>query len=183
MKTTIQQFLALSHIFVLFASFATVAGFCAQPVIYDNTNTSYYSYSPGASEEIIDYGASNGGNITRIIFGYVTDRLNPGTITIRFYRYTDINTCPGNFLKSFQFTGLEGSSNGNLYAFTKDYNVPANQQFNPGSGDFGYSFQFTNSDTGVLLASGGSGNENYFWYWYDLIDDWWWFPGNPSGNP
>jgi GLUG motif-containing protein len=180
MKITATTFSVLSCVIILL--FCSV-GICAQTVIYDNTNTSGYSYTPGTGEEVIDYGTSNGGNITRIIFGYVTDRLNPGTITIRFYRYTDFSTCPGSFIKSFQLTGLEGSNDGYLYYFLKDYDLPANQQFNPGSGDFGYSFEFTNSDTGVLLASGGSGNENYFWYYDDFYDDWWWMPGDPSGDP
>jgi len=182
MKIAIKQFLVLSRVFIVFASFAAAAGFCSQSVIYNNTNTDYTWYPPGGGEEIIDFGRSSGGNITRIIFGYATERFNPGTMKIRFYRHTDLDS-PGTHIKTFQFSGLEGSPNGNPYAFVEDYDVPADQQFNLGSGDFGYSFEFTNSDTGVLLASGGSGNENYYWFWYDLIDDWWLTYFDPFGNP
>jgi len=148
----------------------------AEDLIYDNSNASGLWYGPGSNNEVIDYGTSAGGNVVKFIFGYATEALYPGTITIRFYTGTYPDTCPGGFIASFQRSGLQGSPDGSAYGFLPEYVIPANDQFTLPGGKFGYSFSFSNSATGVLQASGGTGNENAF-----LLENCQlaWFGGSP----
>ena len=94
--------------FVL-ALFAVLFGLLlAQPVgaetlIYNNSVDSGYYYPPGSYNEVVDYGTSSGGNVTKFTIGYFTASSNPGTITIRFYRWVNEYTDPDDatFLKRF----------------------------------------------------------------------------------
>ena len=145
--------------------------------IYANIDSPDYSkyYAPGAGYEVLDYGTSAGGTVTRFTFAYVTTLADPGTIDISFYSGTDANTCPGNPLRGWSFSTLAGSSDGRAYWFSYDVDIPPGLQFELPAGAFGYSYEFDNADTGCYLASGGAGNENRFWQ--DCVS--YWFNGDP----
>jgi len=153
----------------------------AETLIYDNSNDSGHYYPPGLNTEIADYGTSSGGNVVKFTIGYSTTQTDPGIITIRFYSGVDGSTNPdfATFLKSFQLSDLPGSG-----TYYRDYSIHTQDQFTLASGNFGYSYEFDNSATGSIIASGGTGNEDKFWEWgYDDIGGWdwylYWFGGSP----
>ncbi len=143
--------------------------------IYDNSTTSGSWYAPGVRKEVIDWGTSSGGTVSKFTFGYATTRADPGEVTVMFYEGTDSTTCPGNFLAGWAFSGLSGSGDGGAYAFVYDFVIPTGDEFDLPSGAFGYSYKFDNRNTGVYLAEGGAGNENIFWKNRRLT----WFGGDP----
>ena len=171
------NFNTLIFVCVAFSAFYT-GNALAETVIYDNTTINWSGawYPPGSENEIIDFGESDGGYVSKFKFGYTTELSNPGTITITFYQWTSVSNCPGSYLQSFNISGLSGPG-----AFVKEYVIPENKRFQLRSGDFGYSFEFTNSSTGTTLASGGDENEDMFWYYDDFYNEWWY--ANFSGNP
>ena len=150
-------------------------GACSAIVIYDNTTPTASWYHPGPSYELLDFATTNGGKVTSFTFGYVTTDSDPGTVTVRFYSGTDSSTCTGTYLDGWDFSGMSGSADGQPWAFTATYNIPEEDQFVLPSGAFGYSYQFSNPNTGCWLAGGGTGNENIFWKNCSLT----WFGGSP----
>ena len=144
-------------------------------LIYDNSTTSGNWYTPGVRTEVIDWGTSSGGTVSKFTFGYATTRQDPGNVTVMFYSGTDSSICPGNFLAGWVFSGLSGSPDGGAYAFIYDFVIPSGEEFDLPSGAFGYSYKFLNKDTGVYLAEGGTGNENVFWKKCRST----WFGGDP----
>jgi len=170
--------LSLNISFLVFVLFLPAGSFAEHTLIYDNSDLegSYFVPEDGDFTEVLDYGTSSSGTITRFTFGYYTTLSNPGTITIRFYRGTDWNTKPGTKLKTFNFSGLSGSG-----LHTETYDIPPEDQFYLTSGDLGYSYEFADSSTGALLASGGTGTENAFWGYDDWEGVWYsvWFGGSP----
>ena len=90
-------------------------------------------------------------------------------MTIRFYSGTNATVGPGVFLKSFLFSGLEGSPDEEAYWFEKEFVIPLHEQFYLPAGDFGYSYEFDNIHSGPILAYGGSGNDTYFWRYNDMF--------------
>ena len=49
---------------LLVVSFVHSYAFAAEELIYNNSNSSVYHFCPGANMEVMDYGRSNGGNIS-----------------------------------------------------------------------------------------------------------------------
>ncbi len=172
-------FLSLTIGFLVFSAQVSAV----ETVIYDNTIEQSIWYPPGSGIPVIDYGTVSAARVTRIEFAYITQLVDPGTITIKFYRDTDFDTCPGNLLKTLQFSNLDGSPDFNPYAFYKDYTLTEQERFNLPYGELGYLFEFSNDYTGVLLAKGGQNNENYFWEYdsYDGLWERWYF--DAGGNP
>lgn len=171
--------LSLNISFLVFVLFLPAVSFAEYALIYDNSDTDSYYFVPNVwyFTEVLDYGTSGGGTITRFTFGYATTLSNPGTITIRFYRGTNWNTRPGTKLKTFNFSGLSGSG-----LYTKTYDIPPEDQFYLTSGKLGYSYEFNDPCTGALVASGGTGTEDAFWG-YDYVEGTWywsWFGGPPE---
>ncbi|MHC4676644.1 MAG: MSCRAMM family protein [Planctomycetota bacterium] len=172
-RRSILAFLAL--LFFLSTKPAT-----AETLIYNNSTDSGFYYPAGPGIEVVDYGTSSGGNVAKFTIGYYTTLSNPGTITIRFYYGVDGFTDPDDatHLKTFNISGLPGFG-----AYYNDYSIPAQDQFNLPSGDFGYSYEVTDPCTGPIIASGGTGNEDQFWEWID--DAFWglaWFGGSPHAG-
>jgi hypothetical protein len=172
----------LAFLAVLFSLSAQAA--TAETLIYNNSIDSGSYYPLGANVEAADYGTSTGGNVVKFSISYYTTLSFPGTITIRFYSGVDGSTDPDDaiYLKAFNISILPG-----LGVHYSDYSIPAQDQFNLPSGDFGYSYEITNSSTGPIIASGGTGNEDQFWEWmYDAIWGWdWyliWFGGSPHAG-
>ena len=144
-------------VFVLALSVFSFQSVVAETLSYDNSDTlaSNPSYIPGARRDIIDFGIFDGGYVKSFVFGYTTTLSDPGKIEICFYKYTRDNNCPGTFLTSFQIEDLPGSPDGTREIFTVHYDIPASEEFDLGHINFGYSIEFYNSSTGVLLAGGG----------------------------
>jgi len=153
-------------------------GACDAVVIYDNTTSEGSWYHPGPAYELLDFATSDGGTVTSFTFGYVTTDSDPGTVTVQFYSGTDSSTCTGTFLKGWDFSGMSGLPDGGAYAFSATYDIPEEDQFALPSGAFGYSYQFSNANTGCWLAGGGTGNEDCFWKNCSLS----WFGGSPYAS-
>lgn len=148
--------------------------------IYYNTDAEGF-YAPGNGSEIIDYGTtSEGGKVTQFTFGYAADHYGIRSATVRFYQGTYYySTGRSNLLATFNISVQVASTS---YWYTKTHSIPANEQFNLPSGKFGYSLEFNDDEFYVILAEGGTGNENYVWlYFYDLFWDTTYF--SSSGNP
>jgi hypothetical protein len=149
---------------IIFCSLASLA-FAADTLIYNNSTYSSSYYPPGSSTEIVDYGTSPGGTVSKFKIRYYTSLSNPGTIIIRFYDYVS-SSYLGYPIKTFYLSGLSGGG-----AFTKEYIIPEQDRFNLNSGNFGYSYEFSNSSTGAVIASGGTGSDTYFWQYDPLWED------------
>jgi len=151
-----------------------VCGIC-----YNNGSSQPYWYHPGSGYELLDYGQSDGGEICKIYFAYVTTASSPGNVTVRFYNGTSSVNCPGSYLDGWVFSDLNGSGDGLAHAFVYEFDVPVEDRFTLAAGAFGYSYEFDNSNTGVYLATGGNGSENLFWedcsgpYYFDADGDPW----------
>ena len=61
----------------------------------------------------------------------------------------------------------------NVYIYT--VSLASEDQFLLPAGAFGYSYEFDNGDTGAVVASGGTGNEDKFWRNCKAV----WFNGDP----
>jgi len=156
--------------------FCVFSGLWVQPVssetlIYSNSFNSGLFYPPGPYIEVVDYGASPGGNVTKFTIGYSTNLSNPGTIIIRFYDWVNEYTDPDDavLLRNFQINNLPGNG-----TYCQDYLIPTQNQFTLHSGDFGYSYELRNSSTGPTIAAGGTGNQDKFWMYDDFFDMWKW---------
>jgi len=134
-------------------------------IIYDNSTTPNYWYPPGSFIEVLDYGSSLGGTVTKFTFAYVTTRRNDaGPVTVRFYEDTNSVICTGTFLAGWVFSGLPGTSTpGQTATYIYDFEILVEEQFDLPAGAFGYSYEFDDKKTGVYIASGGAGNEDSFW--------------------
>jgi hypothetical protein len=175
--------LVLFGLLALFFGTAQRSG--AETLIYSNTNLqggyywspSYYGYDVGG----VDYGTSTGGDVCRIKFGYYSAYNPAGWIEIRFYKYTDYYTDPEDsiYLKKFFFDDLPG---GGSYIY--EYKLTKDDQFKLPAGDFGYSFDCRYKTEGTLLASGGLGNDNCFWVFYeDWLSEYWTYFSYIGGYP
>lgn len=126
--------------------------------IYGNTTQAGQGYPPTPGCELIDFGCTNGGLVCEFDVGYAIFSGGPGTVNIRFYQGTSGGTCPGALLTGFTLTGLPGDG-----AYIVTVTLPAAQQFNLPSGNFGYGYTFDNGFVFAILASGGACQQNLFW--------------------
>lgn len=140
----------------------------AETLIYSNTNLTGYKLVPGYFEEVIDYGMCVGGKITKFTVGYETTTSNPGTLRVRFYRNTDRYSL-GSLVRTVELYNLPG---GWPYFFFYEYELTKEQQFYLPAGEFGYSYTFLSNTTGILCASGGTGNEDRVWIYDDDENEW-----------
>lgn len=138
----------------------------ADELIYDNSILSSYKYNPGIYTELLDYGTSQGGLLSKFAFHYIANSAT-GTIWIRFYQGTN-QYDPGYPIKQFALTDVP-PTNGSLGSY--EYVIPEGERIDLPEGDFGYSFEFSKSTTYAIPASGGAGNEDYFWVYDDDIGD------------
>ena len=132
-------------------------------VIYDNTTDQGYVYSPGTSNELIDYGTSDGGTVCSFRFGYATTMPEPSAIAIRFYSGTSGSVCPGTYLDGYILSDPPGSSDGSWAGWTITVDLTG-MEFDLPAGAFGYSYEFGDPNTSAILATGGSGNEDRAYY-------------------
>ena len=168
--------ISLSVLAVIVLPIHTTATY-ADTLIYDNSGWEGGLYLPMNSDlnhEFMDYGSSSGGLVSKFEIGYATSLSNPGTLYVRFWSGTT-RWNMGTVIKTITLTDLEGSPNGNPYAFYKECIIPKEDRFELPSGNFGYSYEFSSSynESGPLLASGGPSNENYFWWYYININMCW----------
>ena len=151
--------------------------------MYDNSILTGHWYTPltGGFTEVCDFGRAIGGTVTKIKIAYVTTLYNPGPITIRFYNYVTSSHDPDYPMRILTVSGLEGSPDGNAYIFYKEIELSESQQFTlVNDQSFGYSYEFSNSSTGVALAGGGNGQVDNFWLYYDWLSIW--YPSSISGS-
>jgi len=134
-----------------------------ESILYDNTIDTQVWHPPGVLSEVCDFGTSGGGKMTKFQFGYVTASTEPITLAVRFYRNTGPGECPGNFLGGWIFEDLDGSVSALPEMFAYDFELPLEEQFFLPAGQFGYSYQFNDDESGLRLAMGGTGNENMLW--------------------
>jgi hypothetical protein len=132
-------------------------------MIFNNSNYTGYVVNTPSDTELLDYGTSPGGRISKFVFGYAS--TSAGTIWVRFYHYTD-RYDPGYETRLFAFVipGTDG------FVSSYEYVIPEKDRFQQAGGPFGYSFEFSNSTSSIALATGGTGIDRYFWeydYWYD----------------
>ena len=141
-------------------------------VVYDNTDWGGFWYESAFCPSI-DYGFTEGGVVCAFTIGYHTEASSPGPIILRFFISDPVNPppCPGDFLTAYSLTGLPGNG---TYAIT--FSLSPQAQFELPFGAVEYVYEFDNSDTFVLLASGGSANENAM---YNCQCQLFWFGGNP----
>lgn len=142
----------------------------ADTLIYDNSNLNYSGfngYDGWYLQEFLDYGSSSGGLLSKFVFDYWTESSTTGTIWITFYSYTDYYD-PGYWTKTFVLTNVPSTGG---YIDTYEYIIPEEDRFELPAGDFGYSFLLSRSTTYIATASGGQGNEDWFWIWNDNYDD------------
>ncbi len=142
-----------------------IQGVRADTLIYSNSNYSGYVVTPYSDTEMLDYGTSPGGRISKFVFGYAS--TTAGTVRVRFYRYTD-RWDIGYFHRQFFLTGVP-STRGLVTTF--EYVIPEKDRFDLPSGAFGYSFEFSNSTSGIALATGGAGIDRYFWEYDELYEE------------
>ena len=147
-----------------------VSGFAmsAEELVYDNSNLTGYYYKPGVNVETMDYGRSDGGNITRFIFAYYAESNYSANVRVRFYRSTT-DSNEGSSLKSFYISGIPHNYGLNYL----EYEIPESQQFNLPYGAFGYSFSFSRNDYGPAFAKGGYGSDTFIWEYNELYQDLW----------
>jgi hypothetical protein len=152
----------------------------ADTLIYNNSTLSGYNFSPGANYEIYDYGTSPGGLVSKFSFEYIETNTTAGTIRVRFYEGTNPYLYdPGDKMKEYALTFVPGTNN---HVSRYEYVIPQDDWFVLSSGNFGYSFEFSQITTKLVLASGGAGQVNELWEYDDwLYGDWtpFWFGGTP----
>jgi hypothetical protein len=135
----------------------------AESILYDNTSDTHVWHLPGVLSEVCDFGTSAGGKMTKFQFGYVTASPEPITLSVRFYEDTGPSECPGNLQGGWIFHNLDGSSSSLLETFEYEFELPLEEQFFLPAGQFGYSYQFNDDESGLRLAMGGTGNEDFLW--------------------
>jgi len=144
-------------------------------IIYANTTATGYMLcclNP-SDQEIIDWGDITGSQdhdvVTALTLGYGT--FGP-TAAFRYRIYDNyIDSCPNPVpptLLDISLTGLPGSSTGTAAGWLVSIDLRAvGSCFFLDEGPFGYSYSYLgDSQTGPLLAFGGSGNEPDF----DVVD-------------
>lgn len=145
----------------------------ADTLIYDNSilEGGYIPTDYNYNEKFLDYGSSPGGLVSKFEIGYAAKDSYPGVLFVGFFQGTT-RSQRGTYFKNITITDLDGPSNpdGTAYAFFREYIIPEEERFELPSGNFGYSFEFWNDQSGPLLASGGLSNENYYWHYY--INTW-----------
>lgn len=135
----------------------------ADTLIFNNSNYTGYVYPEGGFSytEMLDYGTSPGGRISKFVFGYVS--YSTQTVWVTFYRYTDI-TDIGWQIKRFAVSGVPSTGG---YMRTFEYVIPEDQRFELTNGKFGYSLESSGAIM-LALATGGTGIDRYYWQY----DDW-----------
>lgn len=155
-------------------------GVSADTLIYNNSTLTGYDFTPGSYYEIFDYGSSPGGYVSKFTFGYYSALTT--SLTVRFYQYIDINYFDTGYpLKQITISNLPAT--GGSYRY-HEYILPEADRFTLPNGYFGYSITCTRSDTKLVLAKGGAGNENELWEYYeDWLYGWGWYPFWFNGTP
>jgi hypothetical protein len=141
-----------------------IQGVRADTVIFNNANYTGYVVTPFSYSEMLDYGTSPGGRISKFVFGYSS--TSAGTVWVRFYSSTD-RWDIGYGIRQFAI-GIPSTDD---LVTTYEYVIPEQDRFELPSGDFGYSFEFSNSDSGIALATGGTGIDRYFWEYDEWYED------------
>ncbi|NLH18272.1 MAG: hypothetical protein GX455_16990 [Phycisphaerae bacterium] len=141
-----------------------IQGVWADTLIFDNSNYTGYILTPPSYTEFLDYGLTNGGRISKFVFGYSSP--SAVSVLVRFYDGT-YRDDPGYEIRQFSMT-VPGTGD---FVSTLEYVIPEQDRFDLPAGYFGYSFEFSNSDSGIALATGGAGIKRYYWVYDEWIGD------------
>ena len=157
----------------------TLPGPASAPlVVYDNTFTNNFFFTPGPGVKVMDWGnvTTSGHNcITDFSFAYATDFIGTVDLAVHFTSgaIDTLGFCElGSALPSFLFTGLPGSVAGEVVANAFNVNLSGSGDcFDLPDGDVGYAYEFFDTDTGPLLIGppNEAGVSNAFDR-YDLSD-------------
>ncbi|MCE5186248.1 MAG: DNRLRE domain-containing protein [Planctomycetaceae bacterium] len=141
-------------------------GVQADTLLWNNSGYTGFEFPqyPEAYVEMLDYGTTTGGRISKFVFSYSS--YYSVAAWVKFYTATDRFDI-GWATRSFSM--LLPNTNG--YAQTYEYVIPEASRFQMPSGSFGYSFIFSDSSTRVTLATGGTGIDQYLWIWDDWYND------------
>lgn len=147
------------HAFLFLGLFTLAASPCfsADTLIFNNSGYSGYVLTLDPYLEMLDYGISPGGTVSK--FNFMYSLSSTSTVWVRFYNETSRYE-PGSLVKTFELHAVPGT--GGLIS-TYEYVIPEQDRFLLAGGNFGYSFEFSNSSA-IALASGGAGSDAYFWY-------------------
>lgn len=151
-------------VFTSLACLIGVQGVRADTLIFDNSNYTGYIVEPPSYTEFLDYGLTNGGRISKFVFGYSSP--SAVSVVVRFYDGTYRND-PGYPIRQFSMTA-PGTGD---FVSTLEYVIPEQDRFDLPAGYFGYSFEFSNSASGIALATGGAGVQRYYWVYDEWYDD------------
>lgn len=141
--------------------------FAQETILYNNSDYRQSYFTPGINRQLLDYGYSTGGYLTKFRIGYYGAQPGTATLKIRFHRDTSNLVAPGILLKTFTLNVPTG-----IGVRLFDYEIPIEEQFELPEGWFGYSYEFTNHSAGVLLARGGNKNQNELWECNQYTNDW-----------
>ena len=141
-----------------------IQGVRADTLIFNNSNYTGYVVTPYPDIEILDYGTSPGGRISKFVFGYSS--IMAGNLRVRFYQYTDRYDI-GYVVRQF-FFGVPSTGD---FVTPYEYVIPEKDRFELPSGKFGYSFEFFNSTSSIALATGGTGIDRYFWEYDEWFEE------------
>lgn len=151
----------------------------ADTLIYSNSTLQGY-FTPGASNEIFDFGSSSGGYVSKFAFGYRSSyQISWARVT--FYASPQLNYLdPGYQIASFVINNIPSSAGSYR---VHEYVLPEENRFNLPSGYFGYSITLGSSTANLTCASGGPGQYNEMWEYKYGIYGWDWYPFWFGGAP
>lgn len=153
-----------------------------ETLIYSNAQYAGYAFAPGANYEIFDYGTSPGGLVSSFVIAYLSPTTSTTNVRVRFYRHVNVfDYRIGVLVKQITIDALPATGQG-----VRDYEyvLSPEERFELPSGTFGYSITWANSTAQVALASGGAGNQNELWeYFNDWIWGWGWYGFWFGGTP
>lgn len=141
----------------------------ADTLIFNNTTVSSNVFQLPADVEVLDYGTSQGGWLSRFAFAYTSAAA--GMVRVRFYAYTD-NADPGLLMAEYDVPIPAAG-----WPSLCEYVIPEEDRFELPAGNFGYSFEISLPFFRVELTTGGDGISPFYWqeafgmFWLEELDE------------
>jgi hypothetical protein len=132
-------------------------------VIFENTAVTDYVFQLPAGTEVLDYGTTQGGYLSKFVFTYTSGAS--GTVRVRLYSYT--NSVDPGFLMAEYDVAISAAT----WPAICEYVIDEQNRFELPAGNFGYSFETSLTSVRIDLCTGGTGIDAY--YWQELYDVLW----------